>query len=268
MVYFPNGKINLGLRILGKRPDGYHDLETVFYPVAVKDGLEIVEGEDDVTFTQSGNPVGGNPENNLCIKAYRLLKNDFPSLPPCRIHLHKKIPERAGLAGGSSDGSSTLLLLNRKFALGISEEELIRYALRLGSDCPFFILNRPAHALGRGEILKPLPLDLSSFSILIVNPGIAIETREAFAHISPQEDNRLLLEEAMRKPVESWKDHVVNDFENYAFTKHPEIGALKNSLYEAGALYASMSGSGSSVYGIFKKRVPTGIPEAYFQKWV
>jgi 4-diphosphocytidyl-2-C-methyl-D-erythritol kinase len=264
MVYFPNAKINLGLRITNKREDGYHDLETVFYPISIKDGLEIIEAEA-LRFTQSGNTVAGDPENNLCLKAYRLLKKDFPSLPACHIHLHKIIPERGGLAGGSADGSYTLLLLNKKFGLGISEERLKQYALSLGSDCPFFIVNRPCLGTGRGEVLTPVSVDLSGYALCIVNPGIAIETKKAFSQIRPSGHTEPILENALNRPIETWKDHVFNDFESYVFQAHPEIGAIKQTLYESGALYASLSGSGSSVFGIFRERTAVSFSARYFQ---
>lgn len=268
MVHFPNAKINLGLRVLAKREDGYHNLETVFYPVAVRDAIEVVEGGTDIEFTQSGHAVAGDPEKNLCLKAYRMLKQDYPPVPPCKIHLHKAIPERGGLGGGSADGSFTLMLLNKKFRLGIEQKKLQQYALQLGSDCPFFILNRPCHATGRGEILEPVTTDLSSYHILIVNPGISIETGKAFSMIPPAADDRLLLKDALQQPVEKWKDHVFNDFEAYAFHAFPEIADIKEKMYRAGALYASLSGSGSSVYGIFRERRETSFPPGYFQKWV
>ena len=184
MVSFPNCKINLGLNIVNKRNDGYHDFETVFFPIHLKDALEIIEKEK-FEFSTSGLPIEGEPEKNLCIKAYQLLKKDFPQLPAVQMHLHKAIPMGAGLGGGSADGAFTLKLLNKKFDLSLSEKQLINYSLQLGSDCPFFILNKPCFATGRGEILEQIDLDLSEYKILIVHPAIHISTAWAFSTIKP-----------------------------------------------------------------------------------
>lgn len=275
MLTFPNCKINLGLNILRKRSDGYHDLETIFYPLAIRDALEIlsvpfsedeskagrrqIEGSafpinsssDKITFSATGLPVSGAPEDNLCLKAYHLLKKDFPQLPPARIHLHKVIPMGAGLGGGSSDGAFTLALLNKKFNLGISREQLAVYALQLGSDCPFFLHNKPCYATGRGETLEDIALDLSHYSFLLVNPGIHINTGWAFSNIIPRDAKQSRLKVAIQEPISDWKHHLVNDFEKPVFDLYPEIRSIRDTLYENGALYASMSGSGSIVFGIF-----------------
>ena len=270
MVTFPNSKINIGLNIIGKRNDGYHDIETVFYPIAVKDALEIIPSaasDTDIIFTSSGNPISGNIDENLCVKAYRLLKKDFPEVPSVKMHLHKNIPMGAGLGGGSSDGASVLMLLNKKFDLNISEEKLIEYALILGSDCPFFIKNKPCLAKGRGENLKEINLDLSKYKIMVVHPGIHVNTAEAFAQIDPTNYSPAgSLESAIQNDISEWKSLIKNDFEESVFQKHPEIKEIKNAMYETGAVYTSMSGSGSSVYGIFPQdmKINIKLPPYYF----
>jgi 4-diphosphocytidyl-2-C-methyl-D-erythritol kinase len=272
MIVFPNGKINIGLNITGKRSDGYHNLQTIFYPIAIKDALEVIAnegGENPVNFTSSGNPVLGKPENNLCVKAFELLKKDFPRIPPVNMHLHKVIPMGAGLGGGSSDAAFMLQLLNDKFGLNLATEQLINYSLQLGSDCPFFIINKPCYATGRGEYLTEIALDLSSYKILLINPGIHVSTADAFSQISIDQ-NFPDLQGLIQEPVQQWKDLLVNDFEKTVFRKFPEVGEIKEKLYEQGALYASMSGSGSSVYGIFQRdHIPAiNFPAHYFWHWV
>ena len=252
MIQFPNCKINLGLSILAKRPDGYHELETVFYPIAVSDALEILPA-DSVTMTQSGIEVPGDPAQNLCLKAYHLLQKDFPTLPAVQMHLHKNIPMGAGLGGGSSDGTAALLILNQQFSLGLNEKQLIDYASQLGSDCPFFVYNKACHATGIGEILSPIHLDLSNYQFLIVHPGIHIATKWAFQQLNPNtksETIALIIE----KPITEWKDALVNDFEAPVFKAEPTLSEIKSKLYQLGAIYASMSGSGSSLFGIFPKQ--------------
>jgi 4-diphosphocytidyl-2-C-methyl-D-erythritol kinase len=272
MVTFPNCKINLGLNIVGRRNDGYHNLETVFYPVQMKDAVEIIESKDlfrinDVQSSTSGIAIDGDPGNNLCVKAYHLLKKDFPQLPAIRMHLHKTIPPGAGLAGGSADGAFTLQLLNKKFQLSISNDQLFNYALQLGSDCPFFILNKPCFATGRGENLQEIKIDLSAYKILIVHPGIHISTAWAFSKLNPVLPTKSL-KKIIRQPVNTWKGEVINDFEAPVCKQYPEIMEIKEKLYDAGAIYASMSGSGSSVYGLFEKekQVSVTFPENYSVK--
>lgn len=257
MIVFPNCKINLGLKITRKREDGFHDLETVFYPIAIKDALEVIQQPDantPTTFSQSGITIEGKPEDNLCLKAYALLKKDFPHLPGIQMHLHKVIPMGAGLGGGSSDGAFALKLLNQKFQLGLSTEQLIYYALLLGSDCPFFIINEPCYGTGRGELLQKIQVDLSAYHFVLVNPGIHVNTGWAFSQLQLT-DNKVSdifkMSDTLLQPVETWKDVLINDFEKPVFEKHPAIKIIKDKLYNAGALYASMSGSGSTVYGIF-----------------
>ena len=258
MICFPTCKINLGLRITQKRADGFHALETLFFPISIKDALEIIIEQDvnaaPITFTSSGLAINGDPSDNLCFKAYGLLKKDYPTIPNIKMHLHKQIPMGAGLGGGSSDGAFTLVALNQLFDLQITEDKLMQYALTLGSDCPFFILNKPAFATGRGEILKPIHVNLDGYSIVIVNPGIAISTKMAFSVITPKVPDTNM-EAIICESVTNWKDFLINDFEEPIFNSFPEIANIKQTLYQKGAVYASMSGTGSTVYGIF----PTSI---------
>jgi 4-diphosphocytidyl-2-C-methyl-D-erythritol kinase len=270
MIVFPNCKINLGLHILRKRADGYHDLETVFYPLPLFDALEVIQNPSysgkEIELNVTGVPVDGTFESNICYKAYRLLKNDFPSLPAIQMHLHKAIPIGAGLGGGSADGAFALKLLNEKFRLGLNSEQLISFALQLGSDCPFFILNKPAYATGRGEKLEEVNLDLSSYKLVVVNPGIHINTGWAFDQLQPKEDGASL-KEVIKLPPEQWQEHLYNDFEKPVFTHYPEISKIMDDLYAAGAVYSAMSGSGSTVFGLFKEPVSLpSFPEHYFVK--
>ncbi len=271
MLSFPNSKINIGLNIIGKRNDGYHNIETVFYPLAVKDALEIIESQNidgsDIIFTSSGSIIDSNTEDNLCVKAYRILKRDFPEIPSVKMHLHKNIPTGAGLGGGSSDGAAVLLLLNKKFNLNISEKELIEYALMLGSDCPFFILNKPCFAEGKGEILKEIPLDLSGYKIMIVHPGIHVNTKGAFAQLDTNNYSTAgYLENVIQKDISEWKNLIKNDFEKPVFEQYPQIKEIKSLMYEYSAIYSAMSGSGSTVFGIFPQDTNINIkfPSHYF----
>ncbi len=272
MVVFPNAKINIGLHITGKRPDNFHNIETVFYPVAWKDALEIIEHPADgqeVLFSHSGLVIEGKSEDNFCIKAWHLLKKDFPALPAIQMHLHKTIPMGAGMGGGSADGAFTLQLINKKFGLGLTDGQLRTYAIELGSDCPFFVYNQPCFASGRGEILEPIELKLASYQILLVYPGIHINTGWAFRSLIMPEPI-IDLRNIVQMPVADWKGKLQNVFEPAVFAAHPEIARLKESMYEMGALYASMSGSGSTVYGIFppKAQISLNFPASYFHKWV
>ena len=258
MIIFPNAKINLGLNIVGKRSDGYHDLETIFYPIQLQDALEVK------TLTQSaqtpyqlhvkGNPIDGNADDNLVVKAYLLLKDRF-QLPPIDIHLFKHIPMQAGLGGGSSDGAFMIKLLNEKFRLGMSVKEMEDVSAQLGADCAFFIQNQPVFATGIGNKFEPIRLSLAEYHLVLIKPTISVSTREAFAGISPKHPD-MSLKEIITQPIETWKDSMKNDFETSVFKKYPEIAAIKDKLYDLGAIYASMSGSGSSVYGIFKQALP------------
>jgi 4-diphosphocytidyl-2-C-methyl-D-erythritol kinase len=281
MIVFPNCKINFGLHILNRREDGFHNLATVFYPLPLTDVLEIIRNNDEdnseqIRFSITGNTVDGKMEDNLCVKAYHLLKKDFPDLPHIKMHLHKAIPMGAGLGGGSADASFTLRLMNDKFQLGLSTEQLINYALELGSDCPFFILNQPCYATGRGEILEPVQLSLSGYQLLLINPGIHINTGWAFSalNISPSvisysstEDAKNLRAIVCQNPA-TWSGQLINDFEKPVFVKYPELSKIKEELYQLGALYAAMSGSGSSIFGLFEKNAApvASFPQHYFVK--
>lgn len=257
MLLFPNCKINLGLNIIRKREDGYHDLETVFYPVPWQDALEGIipaaNQEQTLIFSSTGLPIEGNPENNLCAKAYQLIKKDYPRIPGLHLHLHKIIPMGAGLGGGSADGAFTLILLNKIFRLGLSAQQLAGYALQLGSDCPFFIENKPCLASGRGEILEEIKLDLSGYRFVMVHPPVHVSTAKAFAGIKPQKPEKPI-SEIIRQPINTWKNQLVNDFEAAIARDYPEISQIRDTLYQKGALYAAMSGSGSTVFGIFEKQ--------------
>lgn len=254
MIVFPNAKINLGLRITSKRSDGYHNLDTVFFPINLKDALEIIThpnpSANEVTFSSSGLAIPGSATSNLCIKAYQLLKTKFPELPAIQMHLHKNIPMGAGLGGGSADGAFTLQLLNEKYKLNLSHEELIQMALSLGSDCPFFIKNTPVHATGRGEIMRPIQVDLSNYKIALVLPGIHVSTALAFKDC-PISSSIQTCDTIVQQAIETWKDQLINDFEETVFPNYPQLATIKAKLYDAGAIYASMTGTGSTVYGIF-----------------
>ncbi len=270
MICFPNCKINLGLFITRKRADGYHDLETVFYPLVapstnsrasggtqfvatLNDVLEIVPAAGEGQMHLSGLPVSGDPGNNLVWKAYKLLQDEFHSkVPALDIHLHKAVPMGAGLGGGSADGADMLTLLNDYCGLGLSLQQLAAYALQLGSDCPFFIYNTPQYAAGRGELMQPVLLDLSDYNIQVICPDVHVSTRDAFQLITPRPapfDLKTLAD----IPVQEWKHHIGNDFEGPVFSAHPELALIKQQLYHQGALYASMTGTGAAVYGIFPK---------------
>ena len=255
MIVFPNCKINLGLHILNKREDGFHNLETVFYPVDLKDALEIIPAPNStIEFSGSGLTVEGKEADNICIKAYQLLKRDFPQLSFIKMHLHKAIPMGAGLGGGSADGAFTLQLLNNKFNLGLSVQQLIDYALQLGSDCPFFIINKPCYATGRGELLEGINIKLTDYKIVIINPRIHVNTGWAFSKIIPVVPKKSI-QEIILQSILTWKDELINNFENPVFEKYPEIKNIKEELYNMGAVYAAMSGSGSTVYGISEKEI-------------
>lgn len=249
MIVFPNAKINLGLAINGKRPDGYHSLSTVFYPIQVSDLLEAVRAET-FSFQSSGLPIEGNSEKNLCIRAWKLMASAY-DLPPVSLYLHKIIPMGAGLGGGSSDGAFTLSLINRLFELNCPDEQLHRFALELGSDCPFFLVNQPAKATGRGEELVPVELaQLKGKTILLANPGIHISTAWAFGQLDLNKSARDF--PAIESVgLEQWKELLLNDFEPVVFNAHPEIKSIRDRFYAMGAVYAAMTGTGSTVYGIF-----------------
>lgn len=250
MISFPNAKINIGLNITEKRTDGFHNLETVFFPIGWSDALEIAES-DKLQFTTSGISISGSPESNLVMKAYSLLQNDF-ALPPLKIHLHKQIPFGAGLGGGSADGAFMLQMLNKSFNLNLSMAKLLEYAAVLGSDCPFFILNKPAYATGRGELMNEINLNVNGMSLLLVKPPVEVSTARAFRDVVPQKP-AISLSELINFPVQDWKNNIINQFESSVFSQYPEISNIKTQLYDMGAFYASMSGSGSCVFGLFNE---------------
>ena len=258
MITFPIAKINLGLNVVEKRADGYHNLQTVFYPVPVKDALEVqlmdeqFPSEVDCDLKVTNLNIEGDEQRNLVVRAYQLLKADFPTLPRIHTHLWKGIPTQAGMGGGSSDCAYMIRLLNDLFDLGLSREQMIDYAARLGADCAFFIDSRPCYAEGIGEKLQPIALDLSEWYIGVVRPDIPVPTKEAFSRIRPHYP-AVNCREAVKQPVETWKETLVNDFEESVFALHPEIGAVKEKLYKMGATFAAMSGSGSALFGLFRE---------------
>ncbi|MBN2486031.1 MAG: 4-(cytidine 5'-diphospho)-2-C-methyl-D-erythritol kinase [Bacteroidales bacterium] len=257
MVLFPNAKINLGLHITDKRPDGFHNIETCFFPIGISDVLEFVVSDSDKAITYSGIAIPGNPLENLCIKAWKLLNEKY-SLPAVSIHLHKCIPIGAGLGGGSSDAAFMLKGLNNYFKLGLETGELEHYASQLGSDCAFFIRNTASYATGRGEVLTPINLSLNGYKFVLVKPETHISTPEAYSMVKPKVPD-ISLAESLHLPVEKWMGTIKNDFEEGLFGKYPQIAAIKESLLASGAVYAAMSGSGSSVFGIFKNNIPENL---------
>ena len=272
MVSFPNAKINIGLNVVEKRTDGFHNIETVFLPVSFKDVLEIIVSDnktDVIEFTSSGIEIDGGITNNLCVKAYHLLKKEF-DLPNIKMHLHKTIPIGAGLGGGSADAAFTLQLLNNKFSLNLTENQLLKYALQLGSDCPFFIKNKPCFATSRGENLEEIQIDLSNYQLAIINPKIHIATAWAFNKIKPQSP-AISIKKLITLPIESWKNNITNDFEIPVFNEFPVLSDVKEIMYKQQAIYAALTGTGSTVFGIFKKNIKAvdfSFPENYFIKWI
>lgn len=265
MITFPCAKINLGLNIVNKRSDGYHELQTVFYPTKLTDTLEIKRMDDEFPVDTAcdlkiyGIPVACNEQDNLVVKAYNLIAQDY-DLPRIHAHLFKQIPSQAGLGGGSSDAAYMIRLLDERFRLNMGNAEMERYAARLGADCAFFITAEPSYATGIGEILEPTdgPWDaLDIYYIGIVKPDIAISTKEAFAHIVPQMPAKCC-RDIVRQPIETWRDELTNDFEKPLFALHPELADIKQRLYQEGAIYAQMSGSGSALFGIFDHKVDLG----------
>ncbi len=262
MIVFPNAKINIGLRVLRRREDGYHDLESIFYPIGLSDLLEILpflsglnDGNPEIYV--SGLKAPASPEN-LCWKAARLfsLRQGTPAV---RMHLHKKIPPESGLGGGSSDASFTLMALNDMFGTGLTEEQLSGYASELGSDCPFFLLNRPCLVSGRGNVLEPVPLNLGGHYLVIVLPGVKVSTSQAYRMVRPSEEGPSL-RGITRLPPADWGEMAGNRFEKAVFVKYPELREIKENLYRSGAVHAAMSGSGSAIYGIFPS-LPHLLPE-------
>ena len=263
MLDFPNCKINLGLNVTGKRPDCYHNIETVFYPVKWQDALEIVVGGSaPFALKISGLKVEGNPEENIIFKAYKLLSQRH-KLPNLQVYLHKVLPMGAGLGGGSSDAAFFLKLVNKQLKLNLSNHQLTDLARQLGADCAFFIENNPVFAQGKGDEFENIKMDLSQYHILVVYPGINSNTKEAYDGIVPAKHSRSVKEIVTKEPIENWKKLWVNDFEKPIFKKYPEIEKLKNTLYQNGAIYSSLSGSGSSVFGIFKNKPEIKFPDNY-----
>lgn len=264
-MLFSNCKINLGLHITAKRPDGFHNIETVFYPLPLYDALELFPASQTGLFLY-GLPIPGNKENNIILKAYQLIKNQFPKLPPVAFHLLKNIPAGAGLGAGSANGATALIGLNQLFELKLSQKQLLKFALQLGSDCPFFIINQPCYATGRGEELFPISLDLKKYSIVIVNPGIHISTPWAFGKLKPASPHASL-KSVEDLPLNDWKTLITNDFERVVFETHPEIETIKQTLLAEGACFALMTGTGSTVFGLFEQ-LPSAFsfPPHYFLK--
>lgn len=249
MIAFPNAKINIGLNIIRRRADGYHDLETVFYPIRIYDALEIIPART-LEFEASGLGIPGNVQDNLCIKGYHLLKKDF-DLPPVNIHLHKHIPIGAGLGGGSADAAFFISLLNKEFSVGLNNDQMRAYASQLGADCAFFVESKPVFAFEKGDKFEEVELDLSAYHLVLVMPPAHVSTAEAYRGVKPRAAE-VSLKELVALPVAEWKNFIRNDFEETIFKNHPVIRGVKAALYQAGALYACMSGSGASVFGIFK----------------
>lgn len=269
MITFPCAKINLGLNIVSKRPDGYHNLETVFYPIPLTDALEIkymdekFPSESPCDLKITGNDIDCNEEDNLVIKAYQLLAADF-QLPRVHAHLVKRIPTQAGLGGGSSDAAYMIRLLDERFRLNIGIPEMERYAAKLGADCAFFITADPSYAEGIGDVLMPVDVPgagLGGYYLAVVKPSVAVSTLDAYAAIVPKTPAKCC-RDIVRQPIETWKDELVNDFEAPIFAMHPELATIKQSLYDAGAVYAAMSGSGSALFGIFREQ-PTGLEKEF-----
>lgn len=255
MITFPNAKINLGLDIVEKRPDGYHNLETVFYPIPLCDILEITATDEkeapEYTFTMYNACFDGSDDDNLVVKAYKVLAADH-KLPKVKISLYKHIPTGAGLGGGSADAAFALKMLNSIAGIGLTAEQLRGYASRLGADCAFFIDNTPAYATGIGDILTPAKCDISGYSLVLVKPDVHISTKDAYSLVTPQRPAKPL-EQISQLPASEWKGAMKNDFEKSIFAKYPEMEDIKERLYAMGAIYASMSGSGSSFFGVFEQ---------------
>ncbi len=252
MITFPNAKINLGLNILNKREDGYHNIESLFLPIPLQDALEIIPTSGDFQFSSSGIVIDCADDDNIVVKAYRLLQADF-HIPNVKIHLHKNIPFGAGLGGGSADAAFSLVMLNSMFELGMSDEKLEFYAAKIGADCAFFVKNKPAFAQGIGNELSIFDIDLKGKYLLLVKPNVTVATAAAYKYVMPQAPE-FDLRESLTKPISQWKECIKNDFENSVFKQFPELNDIKQGLYANGAIYASMSGSGSSVFGIFNEK--------------
>ena len=250
MILYPNAKINLGLNIVARRPDGYHDIETIFYPIPLQDALEV-KAADHFSFRLSGNQLDCAAGDNLVIRVLKMIEADY-KLPELDIHLFKHIPSGAGLGGGSSDAAFMMRLLNEQFSLGMTDDEMEQRLATLGADCPFFVRNRPVFATGIGNVFTPIALDLSGWTLVLVKPDVHVSTRDAYATVQPARP-ALSLTEIAQRPVEEWQQLMHNDFEASVFPRYPEIAAIKDLLQDQGAVYAAMSGSGSAVYGLFRQ---------------
>lgn len=263
MITFPNAKINLGLNIVSKRDDGYHNIETIFYPIGMKDALELLPSKtiEPYSLHTTGIDVGGDSENNLVIKALNLIRAE-KVVPNIDIHLLKKIPSGAGLGGGSADGAFMLHMLNDTFSLGYSYDQLHQFAVKLGADCAFFLKNKPAYAYGIGDKLESIELSLHQYYLVVIKPDLFVSTKEAYTNIIPKQPE-ISLKEIVKLPIQEWRNFMHNDFEPSIFKKYPTIEKIKETLYDNGALYASMSGSGTSVYGFFDKKPSLSFPN-YF----
>ena len=248
MIVYPNAKINLGLNVVSSRPDGYHDIETVFYPIPLQDALEVTEAAEP-SFRVAGTQLDSTPEQNLVMRVVRLLEADF-QLPPLDIYLYKHIPTGAGLGGGSADAAFMMRLLNERFGLGLTDGDMEKRLASLGADCPFFVRNSPVFATGIGDVMTPINLELIGLNLILVKPDIHVSTRDAYAAITPRKPD-MPLTEIVKRPIEEWQQLMVNDFEASVFPLYPEIAAIKDKLMDLGAIYAAMSGSGSAVYGLF-----------------
>jgi 4-diphosphocytidyl-2-C-methyl-D-erythritol kinase len=256
MISFPNAKINIGLNIIEKRDDGFHNIESVMYPVGLKDVLEVIENketDDNILFGSSGIHIPGDPSTNLIVKAYHLISQDY-ALPKIKVHLHKHIPIGAGLGGGSSDAAFFIKVMKEKFELDLSWGEMHHYAKQLGSDCSFFVSNKPAFAEGKGDEYESLLLDLKGYHLVLIYPNIHINTAKAYSGVIPKKTLRSLEDDIQNLPIGQWKEFIHNDFEDSIFPQFPEIKNIKEKLYAEGAVYAAMSGSGSTLYGIFKNK--------------
>ena len=262
MLTFPNAKLNLGLYVTERRPDGFHTLESVFVPLPWTDALELLPapaGQPETSITLTGRPIPGDPATNLCLRAYALLQADFPQLPPAQLFLHKIVPIGAGLGGGSADAAFALKAANDLFSLNLSVEALESYARRLGSDCAFFIQNKPVLAVARGDVFEPIDLHLTGTACVVVYPNLHIGTAEAYARIRPQPPAHPL-RAALARPMAEWRNLVSNDFETALTPSYPVLAEIKQQLYAAGATYASLSGSGSAVYGLWTVQKPPALP--------
>ncbi len=267
MIAFPNAKINLGLHILNRRTDGFHNIESVLFPIGLSDRLELIEAPDGkYAFSSSGIQIPSDGKPNLCEQAFWLMHQEF-RIPQVHLHLHKVVPAGSGLGGGSADAAFTLKMLNEKFSLGLNSSDLELLAAQLGSDCPFFIRNEPMLATGRGEILQPISLSLKGLHLLLIRPRLHISTAKAYAGVKPAQPASSVAE-ILAQPLHTWKNELKNDFEESLFSKHPLLGKIKTKLYSQGAIYAAMSGSGSAIFGLFEKKPAENLKQAFHDSFI